>query len=84
VFTGDSPTPFSPGCSAPGNATQPALAARALVTLSALDPTASPNDWVDDGVNETRGNSVVAQTNGQFRVPVDAFESQQFFRLRAP
>ncbi|MCL4789490.1 MAG: hypothetical protein KJ070_22320, partial [Verrucomicrobia bacterium] len=28
--------------------------------------------------------NAVVQTNGQFRVPVTPFESQQFFRLRAP
>ena len=28
--------------------------------------------------------NAVVQTNGQFRVPVNAIESQQFFRLRAP
>ena len=59
VFTSDSPTPMSPGLATPGT-TQPAAAARALVTLDALDTTASPNGWIDDGVNETRGNNVDA------------------------
>lgn len=59
VYTSDSPTPMSPGLATPA-ATQPAEAARTLVTLSALDTTASPNGWIDDGVNETRGNNVDA------------------------
>jgi Fungalysin metallopeptidase (M36)/Bacterial Ig domain/Fungalysin/Thermolysin Propeptide Motif len=63
VFTGESPTPMAPGYSAPGNSAQPATVARTLVTLSALDTTASPNGWIDDGVNETRGNNVDAHTD---------------------
>ena len=59
VFTGDSPTPMSPSLATPAT-TQPPEVARELVTLSALDTTASPNGWIDDGVNETRGNNVDA------------------------
>ncbi|MCE9610692.1 MAG: M36 family metallopeptidase [Chthoniobacter sp.] len=59
VFTGDSPTPFQPGHATPSSA-QPAEVPRTLVTLSALDTTASPNGWIDDGVTETRGNNVDA------------------------
>ena len=59
VFTGDSPTPMSPSLATPAS-TQPAQVARTLVTLSALDTAASPNGWIDDGVNETRGNNVDA------------------------
>jgi Fungalysin metallopeptidase (M36)/Viral BACON domain/Fungalysin/Thermolysin Propeptide Motif len=59
VFTGDSPTPMSPGHATP-QATQPPQAARQLVTLDALDPTASPNGWINDGITETRGNNVDA------------------------
>ena len=59
VFTGDSPTPMSPGLAAPAS-TQPPLVARTLVTTPALNTTASPNGWIDDGVNETRGNNVDA------------------------
>ena len=33
---------------------------RTLVTLSALDTTASPNGWINDGVTETNGNNVDA------------------------
>ena len=59
VFTGDSPTPMRPSLATPGTA-QPAEDTRALVTLSALNFTASPNGWINDGVNETRGNNVDA------------------------
>ncbi len=59
VFTGDSPTPFQPGHATPSTA-QPAEVPRTLVTLSALDTTASPNGWINDGVTETLGNNVDA------------------------
>ncbi|MEA3208287.1 MAG: large repetitive protein [Chthoniobacter sp.] len=59
VFTSDSPSPMSPGLAAPGT-TQPSTVARTLVTLDALDPTASPNGWINDGINETVGNNVDA------------------------
>jgi hypothetical protein len=59
VFTSDSPSPFSPGHSAPLT-NQPPLVTRSLVTFSALDTNASPGGWIDDGVNETRGNNVDA------------------------
>lgn len=62
VFTSDSPSPFSPGLAAPAS-TQPALVARTLVSLSALNTTASPNGWIDDEVMETRGNNVDAHTD---------------------
>jgi uncharacterized repeat protein (TIGR01451 family) len=42
---------------------QPALVPRTLVTLAALDANASPNGWIDDLVNETRGNNVDAHTD---------------------
>ncbi len=58
VFTGESPTPLTPSYAAPGETAQPPTVARTLVTLSALNTTASPNGWIDDGVNETRGNNV--------------------------
>jgi hypothetical protein len=63
VFTSDSPTPFSPGYSGIGNANQPAGVSRTLMTLKALDTTASPNGWINDGVNETQGNNVDAHTD---------------------
>lgn len=60
VFTRDSPTPFLPGYSSLGNDTQPAAVSRQLLTLTSLSPTASPNGWINDGDNETRGNNVDA------------------------
>lgn len=60
VFTNDSPTPMLPGYAAPGNTNQPATVARSLVTLPALDVTASPSGWINDGGNETLGNNVDA------------------------
>jgi len=62
VFTSDSPSPFSPGHATPLT-NQPALVPRALITLPALDTNASPNGWIDDGVNETRGNNVDSHTD---------------------
>ncbi|MDB6035014.1 MAG: hypothetical protein JWM16_5352 [Verrucomicrobiales bacterium] len=63
VFTGDSPTPMSPGYAAPGNPSQPSAVSRSLVTLSAISLNASPNGWINDGVNETRGNNIDASTD---------------------
>jgi hypothetical protein len=62
VFTSDSPMPLSPGTATP-NGTQPPTVPRSLVTTKALDQTASPNGWIDDGVLETRGNNVDAHTD---------------------
>jgi hypothetical protein len=62
IFPSDSPSPFSPGHQTPQSG-QPALIARTLVTLSALDTNASPAGWIDDGGNETRGNNVDAHTD---------------------
>jgi hypothetical protein len=62
VFTSDSPSPFSPGYSTP-QPTQPPLLSRTLVTLSAVSTNASPNGWIDDGVNETLGNNVDAHAD---------------------
>lgn len=62
VFTSDSPSPFSPGHPSPLT-NQPAAASRQLLTLSALDTNASPGGWIDEGVNETRGNNVDAHTD---------------------
>ena len=61
VFTGESPTPFSPGHATPSSA-QPPSVQRSLVTISALNTIASPNGWIDDGGNETIGNNVDAYT----------------------
>ena len=62
VFTSDSPSPFSPGHSTPLT-NQPPIVPRTLVTLPALNTNASPNGWIDDGVNETRGNNADAHTD---------------------
>jgi uncharacterized repeat protein (TIGR01451 family) len=59
VYTSDSPSPFSPGCSTPCT-TQPPLVARDLVTLSALSSNDSPAGWISDGQNTTIGNNVDA------------------------
>ena len=59
VYTNASPAPLLPGLSAPGT-DQPATVDRGLVTLTALDDFASPNGWIADGDNETRGNNVDA------------------------
>jgi uncharacterized repeat protein (TIGR01451 family) len=62
VYTSDSPSPFSPGHFTP-SAVQPALVNRQLVVTPALNTNASPNGWIDDGVNETTGNNVDAHTD---------------------
>lgn len=62
VWTSDSPSPFSPGNQTPVT-TQPPVVPRTLVTTGALDTTASPNGWIDDGINELRGNNVDAHTD---------------------
>lgn len=56
VYTSDSPSPFSPSLPSPAT-TQPPLVNRVMVTWPALDVTASPNGWINDGDNETRGNN---------------------------
>ncbi|MDZ4289264.1 MAG: M36 family metallopeptidase, partial [Prosthecobacter sp.] len=55
----DSPKPFSPGHNTPLSS-QPAEVARTLITTQALDTTASPNGWINDGGMETLGNNVDA------------------------
>ena len=59
VFASDSPSPFSPGHASPAH-TQPPIAERCIMTFSALDTNASPRGWIEDGINETRGNNVDA------------------------
>ena len=58
----DSPTPFSPGHATPLTS-QPAEVASELVTIDALNTTASPNGWINDGMTETLGNNVDAHTD---------------------
>ncbi len=55
----DSPSPLSPGLVTP-TSTQPPLASRTLITTPALDTTASPNGWINDGITDTYGNNVDA------------------------
>jgi hypothetical protein len=62
VWTSDSPSPFSPGWPVPTNG-QPAVLARTLVTLPAMDTNASPAGWIPDGGNETVGNNVDAHAD---------------------
>ncbi|MEO5802954.1 MAG: M36 family metallopeptidase, partial [Verrucomicrobiota bacterium] len=59
VYTSDSPSPLSPGHSLPISS-QPLAVPRVLVVTNAFNTNASPNGWIDDGVNETRGNNVDA------------------------
>jgi hypothetical protein len=62
IFTTESPTPFSPGHETPSSL-QPAYVNRVLLTLDALNTTASPNGWINDGQMETNGNNVDAHTD---------------------
>lgn len=59
VFTGDSPSPFSPGWPTP-NTAQPPLVQRRVETLTAVSSNASPNGWIDDAGTNTAGNNVEA------------------------
>jgi uncharacterized repeat protein (TIGR01451 family) len=59
VYPSDSPSPFSPGHSTPST-TQPPVVPRVLVVTNAFNTNASPNGWINDGVNETTGNNVDA------------------------
>ena len=62
VFTGESPTPMLPTPNSVSTL-QPAAVTRSLIVTPAFNTTASPNGWIDDGVNETRGNNVEAHTD---------------------
>ena len=62
VYTGTSPTPFSPGYSTP-QSDQPPTVSRSLITTNAFDTNASPAGWINDGVYETLGNNVDAHTD---------------------
>ncbi len=59
VYTTDSPAPFSPGHETPSSL-QPLEASRVLVTTPALNTTASPNGWINDGETMTIGNNANA------------------------
>lgn len=57
VYTGDSPAPMSPGTPTPSGE-QPPFVPQQLVTINPEDISAiNINGWIDDGVNETRGNN---------------------------
>lgn len=58
----DSPQPMMPGHPTP-QTTEPAVVPSQLITLPALDTTASPNGWINDGGQETLGNNVDAHTD---------------------
>ncbi|CAN5891254.1 hypothetical protein BH11VER1_BH11VER1_00780 [soil metagenome] len=58
----DSPAPQTPGPSSPTTA-QASEIPRNLVTLQAVNTTASPNGWINDGNTETLGNNVDAHTD---------------------
>ena len=62
VFTGESPTPMQPTHTSVSTL-QPAAGSRSLIVTPAFNTTASPNGWIDDGVNETRGNNVDAHAD---------------------
>lgn len=66
----DSPRPMSPGHPTPLT-TEPAEVSRNLVTLQAMDVTASPNGWINDGGQETLGNNVDAHTDTDFNNVAD-------------
>ena len=75
VYTSDSPSPFSPSWPTPNNA-QPPLVSRTLVTTPALDTTASPNGWINDGDNETQGNNTDTYTDRNFDGAPDGLRPQ--------
>ena len=62
VYPSDSPSPFSPGNPTPLT-NQPPTVLPVLIVTNAFSTNASPNGWIDDGVNETRGNNVDAHTD---------------------
>jgi uncharacterized repeat protein (TIGR01451 family) len=59
VFEQESPTPMLPSLQTPAT-NQPPVTNRVLVTIDALNTNASPNGWINDGENLTRGNNVDA------------------------
>ncbi len=61
VFDGESPTPMTPVTATTPSTNQPALVSRNLLTITAVNTTASPNGWINDGINTTEGNNVNAQ-----------------------
>ncbi len=59
VYTTESPTPMSPGFSNPVT-NQPPAVVRTLLAMTSLSAVASPNGWVDVGLNELKGNNAHA------------------------
>src|SRR5262249_31106975 len=58
VYTNDSPAPMSPGRPTPDGVQAP-FVPRSLVTVDPSDINAfSPNGWIDDRTNQTRGHNV--------------------------
>jgi hypothetical protein len=57
AYTSDSPAPGTPGPSTPNGTQFPEVAAPLLTISSSIE---SPNNWIDDGGNETLGNNVDA------------------------
>ena len=75
VWTSDSPSPFSPGWPTPNNG-QPAVIGRTSITTPALNTTASPNGWINDGDNETQGNNTDTFTDRDFDQLPDGIRPQ--------
>jgi hypothetical protein len=79
----DSPQPLPAGHATP-QTTQPPVVARSLITLSALNPNASPDGWITDGGTKTYGNNVdshldLANTNPAFGVGPHATAANRVF-----
>ncbi len=60
--TGDSPSPFTPGCFMPNPCPQPAIVNRQSFTLVGNEPpyNFNNNGWIPDGENRTIGNAAEA------------------------
>ena len=61
IYTSDCPAPMTPGWPTSQTGQAPILP-RSLVTLSSINPTASPNGWIDSNL-DTRGNNVDAHSD---------------------
>ena len=61
VWTGDSPTPKSPGFNRASEATTlPPVVPRQLVSVESLNSSASPSGWIPAGQSTTSGNNIAA------------------------
>ncbi len=63
VYTSDSPAPGSPGNATPNGFQFPFVARQSVVVTPASVQTWSPNNWINDGDNDTQGNNVDAHTD---------------------